>query len=370
MAKLSHEDRIDWLRLIRTRNVGPATFSSLLAQYGTAARALEALPELARRGGRRGGLQPVSRSQAEAELAAAGRLGAHYVALGEPDYPPALAACEAPPPLLCIKGALHLLQRPALAIVGARNASAAGIRLAGDLAHALGKEDLLIVSGLARGIDTAAHHGALQSGTCGVLAGGIDVVYPPQNDKLQGQMGEIGVLISELPPGTQPQARNFPQRNRIISGISLAVVIIEAAHRSGSLITARNAAEQGREVLVVPGSPLDPRSQGGNALIRQGATLVQNAEDILEAIRPLLRRPFREPAPFLLQPPLPAAPDSAALDSARRDILEKLGPTPVEIDELLRQTGHGPALVATILLELDLAGRLERLPGQRVALMA
>ena len=369
MAILSHQDRVDWLRLIRTRNVGPATFSSLLAQFGTAARALEALPELARRGGRHGGIQPSGRGEAEAEITAAQRLGANYVAIGEPDYPPALAACEAPPPLLCIKGALHLLQRPAIAIVGARNASAAGIRMAGDLAHALGQQNLLIASGLARGIDAAAHQGALQSGTCGVLAGGIDVVYPPQNDKLQKRMGEIGVLISELPPGTQPQARNFPQRNRIISGISLAVIIIEAAHRSGSLITARNAGEQGREVLVVPGSPLDPRSQGGNALIRQGATLVQNAEDVLEAVRPLLRRPFREPDAFI-QPPLPAAPDMAALNTARRDILEKLGPTPVEIDELLRQTGHSPAIIATILLELDLAGRLERLPGQRVALMA
>lgn len=369
MARLSQHERVDWLRLIRTRNVGPATFASLLAQYGTAARALEALPELARRGGRRGGIQPASRNEAEAELDAAQRLGANYIALGEPDYPPALAACEAPPPLLCIRGAVHLLQRPAIAIVGARNASAAGIRMAGDLANALGQHDLLIVSGLARGIDTAAHHGALQSGTCGVLAGGIDIVYPPQNAKLQHRMGEIGVLISELPPGTQPQARNFPQRNRIISGVSLAVIIIEAAQRSGSLITARNAGEQGREVLVVPGSPLDPRSQGSNMLIRQGATLVQNADDVLEAVRPLLRRPFREPDTFL-QPPPPSSPDLAALDNARKEILEKLGPTPVEIDELLRQTGHGPAILAAILLELDLAGRLERLPGQRVALMA
>lgn len=270
MPILSGQERIDWLRLIRTRNVGPATFASMIAQFGTAGRAIEALPELARRGGRRGGVSIVGKAEAEAELAAADRLGARYIACCEPDYPHALATSDAPPPLLCVKGAVHLLQRPTVAIVGARNASAAGVRIARDLAHALGSHELLIASGLARGIDTAAHNGALESGTCAVLAGGVDIIYPPQNEALHHRIGEIGVLMCELPPGVQPQARHFPQRNRIISGISLGVIVIEAAPQSGSLITARLAAEQGREVFVVPGSPLDPRSRGGNALIFRG----------------------------------------------------------------------------------------------------
>ena len=367
MATLSSRERVDWLRLIRTRNVGPATFASLMAQFGSAARAIEALPELARRGGRHSAISIAGKAEAEAELAAAARLGARYIASCEPEYPPALAASEAPPPLLCVKGAAHLLQRPTVAIVGARNASAAGIRMARDLAHALGQNGLLIASGLARGIDTAAHNGALESGTAAVLAGGIDVIYPPQNEALHHRIGEIGVLVCELPPGAQPQARHFPQRNRIISGISQGVIVIEAAPQSGSLITARFAGEQGREVFVVPGSPLDPRSRGGNALIRQGATLVQTADDVMEALQPLLRTPFAEPDH---QPPYsPPVLDMRLIDRARPEILEMLGPTPVEIDELVRQSGLSAAAIAVLLLELDLAGRLERLPGQRVALI-
>ncbi|MEQ1888775.1 MAG: DNA-processing protein DprA, partial [Alphaproteobacteria bacterium] len=317
--------------------------------------------------GRHSAISIAGQAEAEAELAAAARLGARYVASCEAEYPPALAASEAPPPLLCVKGAAHLLQHPTVAIVGARNASAAGIRMARDLAHALGQHGLLIASGLARGIDTAAHSGALESGTAAVLAGGIDVIYPPQNEALHHKIGEVGVLICELPPGAQPQARHFPQRNRIISGISLGVIVIEAAPQSGSLITARFAGEQGREVFVVPGSPLDPRSRGGNALIRQGATLVQTAEDVMEALQPLLRTPFAEPdnRPHSSPPVL----DMRLIDRARPEILEMLGPTPVEIDELVRQSGLGAAAIAVLLLELDLAGRLERLPGQRVALL-
>jgi DNA processing protein len=366
MAILSGQERIEWLRLIRTRNVGPATFASLMLHFGSAGRAIEALPDLARRGGRAGPISIAGKAEAEAELAAAARFGARYIASCEPEYPPALARIDAPPPLLCVKGAVHLLQRPALAIVGARNASAAGIRIARELSHELGRQGLLITSGLARGIDAAAHNGALESGTAAVLAGGIDVIYPPQNEALHHRIADIGVLISELPPGAQPQARHFPQRNRIISGISLGVMVIEAAPRSGSLITARYAGEQGREVFVVPGSPLDPRSRGGNALIRQGATLVQTAEDVLEALQPLLRIPFAEPDS---QPPAsPVVLDMSQIDRARPEIIEMLGPTPVEIDELVRQSGLGAGMIAVILLELDLAGRLERLPGQRVAL--
>lgn len=366
MAELSERERVDWLRLIRTRNVGPATFAGLIAQFGSASRAIEALPDLAGRGGGRG-IKVAAKSEAEDELAAASRIGARYVASCEPDYPPALAASDAPPPLLCLKGAAHLFRRPSIAIVGARNASAVGARIAKDLAYALGQRELLITSGLARGIDTAAHTGALESGTCAVLAGGIDVVYPPQNEKLQQQIGESGVLLSEMPPGAQPQARHFPQRNRIISGVSLGVIVIEAAPQSGSLITARYAGEQGREVFVVPGSPLDPRARGGNDLIRQGATLVQTAEDVLEGLQSLLRRPFAEPE--ARQPYAPPQLDMQAIDAARPVILEKLGPSPVEIDELIRQSGLSAAAVSVVLLELDLAGRLERLPGQRVALI-
>lgn len=367
MAVLSDRERVDWLRLIRTRNVGPATFTSLIAQFGSATRAIEALPDLARRGGARSALSIAGKAEAEAELASATRLGARYIASCEPEYPPALAASDAPPPILCMKGALHLLRRPSLAIVGARNASAAGARMARDLAHALGQQEFLIASGLARGIDAAAHSGALESGTAAILAGGIDVIYPPQNAELHQRIGETGVLICELPPGTQPQARHFPQRNRIISGISLGVIIIEAAPQSGSLITARYAGEQGREVFVVPGSPLDPRSRGGNALIRQGATLVQSADDVMEALQPLLRKSFSEPerTPILAVPVL----EMRLIDKARPEILEMLGPTPVEIDELVRQSGLSAAAIAVLLLELDLAGRLERHPGQRVALV-
>lgn len=368
MPVLSRQERVDWLRLSRTRNVGPATFADLLAQFGSAAAALAALPELARRGGRRGGFTITSRSEAENEIAAGERYGASYIAMCEPGYPAYLAAIEAPPPVICVKGALHLLRQQTVAIVGARNASAAGIRMARDIASELSSAGFVITSGLARGIDTAAHEGALVGGTCAVLAGGIDVIYPPQNQALHDRIGEAGVLLTEMPPGSQPQARHFPRRNRLISGMSLGVIVIEAAFQSGSLITARNAAEQGREVFAVPGSPLDPRSRGGNELIRQGATLVQNAAQVIEALAPLLRSPLSEPdrsAPKLAPPPV----SDAAIDRARPDILEKLGPVPVEIDELVRQTGLPAATVAIVLLELSLAGRLERQPGQRVALI-
>jgi len=367
MPMLSRLERVDWLRLCRTRNVGPATFADLIARFGNAADALAALPELARRGRARGGFKITSRSEAEDEIAKAEKYGASYIAVCEPEYPAYLAAIEAPPPIICVKGAVHLLQRPAVAIVGARNASAAGIRMARDLANELGARELLIASGLARGIDTAAHEGALSSGTCAILAGGIDVVYPPQNEALHNRISELGVLISEMPPGTQPQAQLFPRRNRLISGISLGVIVIEAAPQSGSLITARNAAEQGREVFVVPGSPLDPRARGGNELIRQGATLVQTAEQVIEALRPLLARQLAEPDTN--SRPLIAPVDDASVDRARPEVLEKLGPTPVEIDELVRQTGLSAATVAVVLMELALAGRLERHAGQRVSLI-
>lgn len=370
MQQLSRQERLDWLQLIRTRNVGPAIFSELIQHFGNAADALTALPDFARRGGRKGGFKLASRQEAERELARLDALGASLVASCEPDYPRQLANCEAPPPLICLKGHPHLLHQACVAVVGARNASLAGTQIAGQLAQAVGGHQFTIISGLARGIDTAAHQGALATGTGAVLAGGIDIVYPQQNRKLYEAIAERGVLISEMPPGTEPQARQFPRRNRLISGLSAGVVIVEAALRSGSLITARFAAEQGREVFVVPGSPLDPRSRGGNGLIRQGATLVETADDIVEGLRHLSQAPLGEPQDLgQIHPPARQL-DAGALERERPRILELLSPTPTEVDLIIRQTGLPTALVSAILLELDIAGRLERHAGQRVSLIA
>jgi DNA processing protein len=362
-------ERLDWLRLIRSENVGPVTFRTLIERLGDAAAALEALPRLARRGGRADALKLCPREEAEAEREALSELGGRFVFLGEPAYPMLLAAIEDAPPVLAVMGNDHLLAKPAVAIVGARNASAAGIRMARRLAAELGEAGYVVVSGLARGIDAASHGGALERGTVAVLAGGLDVIYPPEHTELYASIKDQGMLMSEMPFGTLPQAGHFPRRNRLISGLAQGVVVIEAAERSGSLITARLALEQGREVLAVPGSPLDARAQGTNKLIRAGATLVQSAADIMEALArpggPPLREPERAaPGDVPGAPP----PEEAELAAARALIVERLGPTPVEIDELVRQTGLRPATVLCVLLELELAGRLERQPGQRVCL--
>ncbi len=362
---LSDDDRLDWLRLIRAENVGPVTFHQLLRRFGSAAAALEALPALARRGGLARPPEILDRAAARRELGEAQRLGARLVAAGEPDYPRALAALDDAPPLLCLKGRRDLLSRPAVGIVGARNASAAGIRIAREMAAELGRAGLLVVSGLARGIDGAAHQGALPTGTAAVIAGGIDVVFPPEHAALQAEIGESGVLVAEMPPGTRPLARHFPRRNRLISGISLGVVVVEAALKSGSLITARFAADQGREVMAVPGSPLDPRARGCNDLIRNGAPLVETAEDVLAALR-TLSGALEAPCPVWLDGP-PEPPGDGELARLRPLIAERLSPVAVEIDELVRQTGASAAAVLAVLLELELAGRLIRLPGGRVA---
>jgi len=371
--ELSAKDRLDWLRLIRTENVGPVTFRHLLARFGTAGTALEALPELARRGGRARPLKPASKAEAERELAALDRLGARLLALGEADYPPALAAIDDAPPLLAVRGHAHLLQRPTVAMVGARNASINGRRFAQRLAVEVAAAGFLVASGLARGIDSAAHEGALTGGTAAVMAGGIDVVYPPENEDLYARIVEAGVAVSETAPGTQPQARHFPRRNRLISGLALGVVVVEAAPRSGSLITARLAGEQGREVFAVPGSPLDPRAQGCNQLIRGGATLVQSADDIVEGLRAMTTKPLADRQGTLFTPAQPVpAPEPApaeALENARAVILECLSPTPTAVDELLRECQFSAAVVWTVLLELELAGRVERQPGNRVSLI-
>ncbi len=370
-APLSPEERRDRLRLIRSERVGPVTFHGLMRHYGTAAAVLAALPELARRGGRRSGLRIWGPAEAEAEMAAVERAGARLLVWGEPDYPGPLAAIEDAPPVLSVKGRGELLAQPMIAVVGARNASANGRRFARRLAQELGESGLVVVSGLARGIDAEAHAGALASGTVAVLAGGIDVVYPEENAELHDQIAEQGVLFCEQPPGTRPTARHFPRRNRLISGLSMGVVVVEAAPRSGSLITARLAAEQGREVFAVPGSPLDPRARGTNNLIRQGAALTESAEDVVHALEGVLRAPLAEDRPddYAAAPP-DAPPAEAELEGARAAILECLGPTAVPVDEIVRQTRAAPAVVATVLLELELAGRLQRHPGHQVSIAA
>ncbi|HSI19588.1 MAG TPA: DNA-processing protein DprA [Sphingomonas sp.] len=361
---MADSDAIARLRLIRTPQIGPVTYAQLIARFGDAARAIEALPELAARGG---GRSPVvaDRGVAERELAMAAKLGARHLFLGDSDYPMLLAQLDDAPAAIMIRGDTALMTRSTIAMVGARNASAAACRFARQLAAELVRERISVVSGLARGIDTAAHVGSLDGGTIAVIAGGIDVVYPPENAALQERIAQGGLLIAEQPPGTEPRARHFPHRNRIIAGLALGTVVVEAAPKSGSLITARLAGEMGREVMAVPGSPLDPRAQGCNGLIRDGATLIQNAADILETIRPIDARMVRAPASAFDGPP----PEDVD-DAARRVVTDLLGPVPVAVDELIRQSDLGPAIVQTVLLELELAGRLERHAGGRVALIA
>lgn len=368
-ARLNQRQRLSWLRLIRSENVGPATFRALVNQFGGAEAALAALPMLSRRGGRE--IRVFTEAEAEAELQSAERAGANLVALGELGYPPALAQVDAPPPLLYAKGKLDLAESPIVAIVGARNGSAVGQKLTRQLATELGLEGFVIASGLARGIDTAAHLASLERGTIAVLAGGIDVVYPPENADLQRAIGDRGLLLTERSPGFAPRGKDFPRRNRLISGVSLGVVVVEAAERSGSLITARFAGEQGREVFAVPGSPLDPRSAGANNLLKQGACLVTSARDILEALAPILGRPLAPISPELSSPEEGTAPEPLPEigQSERERIMSALGPSPVDIDELVRATGIGVRKVHIVLLELDLAGRLQRHGQQLVSLV-
>jgi DNA processing protein len=361
------------VRLCRTETVGPITFYAMLRRFGSARAALEMVPQLARRSHHGRWVQPATRAAAEAELAALQRVGAGLVCWGEPFYPSALAAVEDAPPVLSVLGRAELLQRSMVAVVGARNASANGRRFSRELAAALGQAGIVVTSGLARGIDAAAHLGALEAGSVAVVAGGIDVVYPEENRGLHEALARQGVIVAELPPGTEPQARHFPRRNRIISGMALGVVVVEAAARSGSLITARFALEQGRDVFAVPGSPLDPRCRGCNDLLRHGAILTENADDVLSQLGSRIRdAPPRPPQsaspPAATDWPAPGAQASLLDDSALDLILERLGPTPVAVDDLVRQCHLSAAAVATLLLELELAGRVERHPGNLVSL--
>jgi DNA processing protein len=355
--------------------VGPISFYALLRRFGSARAALEALPRLARRGERARAITATTRAAAEAELSALHRLGGRLLCWGEPGYPVALAQVEDAPPILTVLGRTEWLARPMVAVVGARNASANGRRLARELAAGLGQAGLVVVSGLARGIDAAAHLGALETGTTAIVAGGVDVVYPEENRGLYDALRRQGAVVAELPLGSEPQARHFPRRNRIISGMALGVLVVEAAARSGSLITARYALEQGREVFAVPGSPLDPRCRGANDLLRRGATLTETAEDVLTQLGPLVQG-----ASPLTPTPLPieerwsldarrgGAGDPAADEDALDMILERLGPTPVAVDELVRQCQLTASAVASLLLELELTGRVERHPGNLVSL--
>ncbi len=377
-AMPSEAERVARLRLARSGNVGPRTFAHLITRFGDARRALDALPALAAAGGRPA-YEACPQADAEAEIAAGEAAGARLLALGEPDYPALLAEIDYPPPVLWLKGDPAIFGRPAVAIVGARNASALGLRTARNLARGLGEAGHVIVSGLARGIDAAAHEAALETGTLAVMAGGIDVIYPPENADLAARIAAQGAMVTECAPGTEPTARHFPRRNRLVSGLARGVVLIEAAARSGSLITARCALEQGREAMACPGAPEDPRAGGCNQLIRDGAALIRNAQDVIEALnapRSLgLAEPGRE---FLFDDPAFADdaeddrfdefevdPDHGA--ALAEQILRLIGPHPVEMDELARQCGASPAEFSLAILELDLAGRIEIHRGSLVS---
>jgi len=366
---LTEEQRLAWLRLIRSENIGPSTFRDLLDHAGSAERALELLPALSRRGGKRSH-RLCSEQDAIDELEAHRRFGARLVAQGEADYPPHLQHIDSPPPLLSIKGGPVTANPQMAAIVGARNASLSGRKLAAAFARDLGAHGFAIASGLARGIDAAAHEAALATGTLAVFAGGLSVLYPPEHEHLLSALLDAGgAAISEMPFGWKPRGRDFPRRNRLISGVSLGVVVIEAAKASGSLHTARFALEQNRDIYAVPGSPLDPRSEGANGLIRQGATLARSARDVLEGLagRTAIELPLFRGLSETVHQPEPAAADPA--EGARARIIEALGPAPMQLDELIRFVDADARTVTVVLLELELAGRLERHAGQKISLI-
>lgn len=383
----SKDDDLAILRLIRSRRVGPATFHRLMLEHGSAAEALRALPQIAAGAGITD-YDCCPEGVAAAELAAGRRAGARLIRCDSPLYPASLRQIDGAPPVLWVRGDPAWLARDVVAVIGARNASSLGLRMARGMAAGLGEQGLVVAAGLARGIDTAAHNAALATGTIAVMAGGVDVIYPAENAILAAQIAEQGVLISEQPPGTEPAARHFPTRNRIVSGLSRAVVVIEAAHRSGTLITAKNALDQGREVMAVPGHPMDARAAGCNALIRDGATLVRSAADVTEVLHADGVHPLRDITP---QAPTPQAPAPAAqtvrrlatsggpvAPAPRGDaggpvqiearILSQLSPSPTEENDLIRGLGLPAAIVSAAILSLELQGRLTRMPGGRVAL--
>lgn len=362
-------EKRDWLRLIRSENVGPSTFHRLMRHYGSAETALEMLPELSRRGGGKG-VRIASPADIDEEIERLEAMGGHLIAIGEDAYPAHLSHIDGPPPLLSLRGTRDAIKHEnMLAIVGARNASLTGRKVAGEIARGLGEAGFTVVSGLARGIDGAAHQATLKTGTVAVFAGGIDVLYPPQHEALLADIINLGgAAISEMPLGWRPRARDFPRRNRLISGVSRGIILIEAARASGSLHTARFAVEQNREVFVVPGSPLDPRSEGGNRLIREGATLVGTAEDVLESLgngRNIIR-----PAQLGFFSEETSSEEFAPLDDTERGrIISALGPTPADADEIAQFTGLPTRAINVVILELEIAGRLERHSGGKISLI-
>ena len=399
--RLTDEQRLDWLQLLRTESIGPKTFRRLINLHGGAAAALDAIPGIAAQRGRK--IAIASRDDCARELDVLRENGASMLALGETDYPSALRAIDAAPPLISLKGKVEILQRPMVAIIGSRNASAAGLAFTERLARDLAAAGFVIVSGLARGVDARAHRSTLGTGTVAALAGGLDRIYPREHEALAEQVAETGVLMSEMPMGWEPRGRDFPRRNRIVSGLSLGTVVIEAARNSGSLITARFAAEQGREVFAVPGSPLDPRAEGTNALLREGATLCTRAQDVIEALLPIIGKDFGPPDLMREQPVPPREPmwdeweadDEASVPSVdqsleldeppqkhfavsparvagpdiRAHVVELMGPSPVSVDDLVRAADLSVAEVQGTLLDLELQGCLERHPGGMVSLI-
>ncbi len=363
--RLDEAQKIAWLRLIRSENVGPATFFDAINHFGTAAAALESLPKLMAGKSTR----ITSQGEAEEELERLSRINGRIVCFGEPDYPPALRAADAPPPVLSVAGDSNALTRHAVAIVGSRNCSLAGIKFTKALAEGIGSENYTIASGLARGIDSAAHEAGLTTGTVAVFAGGLDVIYPPENEKLAYAIADKGgALVTEMAFGWKPRAKDFPRRNRIVAGMALGLVVVEAARRSGSLISARLANEMGRIVMAVPGSPLDPRSEGGNHLIRQGATLVTSADDVLEAVNLVAKEP-QQSTYSVEERENPDFSDTKPDDSDREKLLAALGHAPTDIDELIRFTGIAPGALQLLILQLSLEGRIERHWGNRISLL-
>ena len=366
----SQEDRLDWLRLLRSRRVGISTFFRLMAEHGTAADALKALPRIADAAGV-ADYSVCPPQTAHDEWQRGQMAGARLLAFGEPDYPAALCDISDPPPLLWALGDTDLLRRPIVAMVGARNASSLGLRMARSLAGGLGREGIVTASGLARGIDTECHRASLETGTIAVMAGGVDAIYPAENAVLAREIEESGLILSEQPMGLRPQARHFPRRNRIIAGLSRGVVVVEAAAKSGSLITARDALDQGREVLAVPGHPFDARAAGCNMLLRDGATLVRGPKDVTDALArdlPSMQGSTENEAVAPKSPKPPVQRSLAETGDLHQQILDRLGPSPTSEDQLIRDLGVPTQKVTAEIVTLELEGRVQRQPGGKLSL--
>lgn len=371
VRSISDKERLSWVRLSRTENIGPKTFHMLLDVCGSIDKAIESVPAMSVKGGRKKPITILSEKNAKIEIDQVEKFGARIIAACEPEYPKLLRKVSDHPPVITVYGDTNTWQNPCVSIVGARNASANGCQYAGLLAKQLGEQyKITSVSGLARGIDTAVHRASLATGTVAVVGAGINRIYPAENKELFHEIGKYGAIISEFPYDSSPKPQNFPIRNRIVSGMTLGTVVVEASVNSGSLITARIALEQNREVFAVPGSPMDPRSQGANRLLKQGAILVENADDIINGLSNLLNESdsfFEDQKHGFAEADSAIADDD--LEQARLVINEKLGTTPVEVDQLITYSGVSARLVRVVLLELELADRLQRHQGNKVSLI-